>query len=355
MQTSPFSSLLPESLRHKTTRVKLYQPKIILIDFHGTISERRWEDRVIVPYVTKAAKDFLKANWSNESLQRCIPGLRNESFEVSFRHQYEDAPMIQSDTDDTDVIELARQVGDFVLWQIKAKKETKETHLIQQMIWIDGFKRRQIFTPIYGDIMPNVKSWKEKSDCSIYITSSVNESTLKLFLENTDHGDLSQYISGYVSSKKPGDKLMSDTYRLFVARVSNLVAAPQSPNELKYSKLTSSTANASDDNSSSEARDSSDRAENPSEPKRRSPPRNNKALSPLSSRSVSISSQASDTTIKPVLFLTDSGQEAKAASSVKDGTIFECLLVNRPGNKRIRSYYLTRFQYVNSFDDIEFV
>lgn len=328
MQTNNFSSLLPKPFHFRNRKVYVFQPQIILIDFHGTISERRWEDKVITPYISRAAIDFLRANWLEDSVQRCIPALKNESFEASFRHRYDDAPVIAMDSEETDNSEIAHQVGDFILWQIKTKKETKETHQLQQLIWIDGFKKRKIFTPIYEDVMNKVKLWKEKYKCSIYITSSIDEETLKVYMENTDHGNLHQYISGYLSSKKPGDKLISETYRTF----SNRILRDSARSDLPVTK-DNMGLNSSSDNSNQ-------RSHSP----QRSPGRTN-----------SISSITSDSAVRPVLFLTDSGQEAKAASSVNNHSIFDCVLVSRPGNKRIRSYYLSRFQYISSFEDLDFV
>lgn len=302
MNPAHYSSLLPEIFRHNTSRARVCQPKVILIDFHGTISERRWEDKVIYPYVKKSVPSYMRDNMCNETVQKCLPGLINESFEQRFRHKYDDAPVID-DVENSD----STQFSEFLLWQMNNKRETKDTQSIERLVWQDGFKRHQIFTPIYDDVMPSIKKWREQCDCLIYIISSTDTDTLKLLFENTDKGNLNQYINGYLGSKKSGEKMISETYNQFYEHLPNSLKPPKSPKKAK------------------------------------------------SAQSVSISSQSSDLNGRTVLFLTDSGQEAKAASQVADGTAFECMLVNRPGNKRIRTYYLSQFQYVEKFDDIEFV
>ena len=55
--------------------------------------------------------------------------------------------------------------------------------------------------------------------------------------------------------------------------------------------------------------------------------------------------------VKSLAFITDSGKKAKMAAEA--GT--ESLLVMRPKNFRIREYYLTCFQSISSFDEIELV
>lgn len=322
MQPGHFTSLLPEQFRHKTTRVRVLQPQVVLIDFHGTISERRWEDKVITPYLQRATESYLKDHINDEIIQNSLAALRQESFEVAIRHKYEDAPLIEGQTDELESEQLARQVSDFILWQMKSKKETKETFAIQRLIWMDAFERKQILTPLYSDVMPTVRKWHDEYNCKIYLTSSLDVVTLRCLMENTNHGSLDSLLSGYLTAKQVGDKLMKQTYKKFY----------------EQAILDPITANSNIQLDSQATKSISS------------------AKSIKQAKSPSSNSTSSETTMaKPILFLTDSGQEAKAASSVNDGSVFECLLVNRPSNKRIRSYYLSRFQYVDKFDDIEFV
>lgn len=266
-----------------------------MLDFHGTICERRWEDKVIYPYVRRSTQDFLKDNWMIDSVQRCLPGLRDESFRQRFEHKHDDAPVIDdtSPDEDSDPVHLAAQMGEFLVWQLQNRKETKETQLISRLVWLDGFKRGKIMTPIYDDVLPNLKLWHDQYKCQIHITSSIDEDTLKILCENTDKGDLRQYIDGYFCAKKIGDKLIAETYKRFYDRLGHRPSSPKSASSL-----------------------------------------------------------SSELTVKPILFITDSGQEAKAASQTH---AYECLLINRPGNKRIRAYYLSFFACIEKFDDVEIV
>lgn len=341
MQAGHYSSLLPELFRHQTTHVRVFRPQVILLDFHGTISERRWEDKVIFPYVKQSVIRFLQDNWTNDSVQRCLPGLRNESFEQRFRHKYDDAPIIedQSVGEDLDPGQLAQQMGEFLQWQMNTKRETKETQIIERLVWQDGFKRKQIATPLYDDVLPAVKLWKSTHGCAIYVISSIEPESLKLIFESTDKGNLHQYLSGFVGAKKMGDKLISEIYQKFRDRLVESNALKAGTKSPKVSRASSPRVQSPD--SSDEKSKSSSRSTN-----------GNRLVSrPSSPRS----SRQSEAQPRPILFLTDSGQEAKAASQVAAGSVYECLLVNRPGNKRIRTYYLSQFQYVNQFTDIEFV
>lgn len=55
--------------------------------------------------------------------------------------------------------------------------------------------------------------------------------------------------------------------------------------------------------------------------------------------------------IRRLAFITDSGKKAKMAAEAGA----ESLLILRPKNFRIREYYLTCFQSISSFDEIELV
>lgn len=322
MQAGHYSSLLPEIFRHKTTKVRIIQPQVILLDFHGTISERKWEHKVIFPYVKKALPSYMRENISNDLIQNSILSLKNESFEQRFRFKNEDAPIIDDFTsmDEMNATEVAQQLSDFLLWQMHSKKETKDTEVIERLVWQDGFRRKQIQTPIYDDVSACLRQWRDLN-IKLYIISSLETETLKLLFENTDKGgNLNQLVSGYVSTKSSSDKLLPETYRSFY----------------ESCHLAQTKAN----------------NRKPAKPKSPNGLTNSRSSSKLSLTS----SQSSEFSLaKPVLFLTDSGQEAKAASQVSEGQVFDCILVNRPGNKRVRSYYLTQFAYIEKFDDIEFV
>lgn len=350
MQAGHYSSLLPELFRHKNTKVRLFQPQIILLDFHGTISERRWEDKVIFPYVKRSIGQYMRENFATDAVQKCIPGLKNESFEQRFRNKYEDAPVIEDQTevmwdreDDRQLQQqMADQVGEFLLWQMQTKRETRETQLIERLVWQDGFRRKQISTPLYDDVMGCLQEWRERNSINLYIISSIDSETLKLLFENTDRGNLHQFLSGYICSKRAGDKLISTTYGQFyektiVARSTNTRATKAGIAQTSKSP----PSNQSEGNAAARCAN-------------KGPPKSPRANGPVNVAGTS--GGASDTgTARPILFLTDSGQEAKAASGAADGAAYDCLLVNRPGNKRIRTYYLSQFQYIDKFDDIEFV
>lgn len=333
MQPAHYTSLLPEVFRHKTTRVRILKPEAILLDFHGTISERHWEDRVIYPYVKKAVVGYLHDNWTNETIQKCLPGLKNESFEQRFRHKYDDAPIIDdisADTEETGPAQLIDQIGDFLLWQMTNKRETKETQIIERLVWEDGFKRKKILTPLYDDVMPCIKSWVEQYNISVHIISSVDRETLKLLFHNTEKGNLNNYVTSYLSSKKLGEKIISDTYEQFYEKISR------------------------DSKSRQSSRSKSPKIE-PKSPCDLSSHSKSSSTSLKSTKSPPLTAHPSENLAKTILFITDSGQEAKAASQVADGHAFECLLINRPGNKRIRTYYLSQFQYIDKFDDVELI
>lgn len=343
MHAAHYSSLLPDVFRHKTTKVRVPQPKVVLLDFHGTISERRWEDKVIYPYVKQAVDGYLQSNWDNDTIQRCLPGLRNESFEQRFRNKFDDAPVIDEPVDgEEDRVgpkQLASQMSDFLIWQMNSKKETRETQIIERLVWQDGLRRKKILTPIYDDVMPCLREWHDKYKCPIYIIASLESDTLRLLFRNTTKGNLDAYLSDYVSTKS-GDKLVSDVYAKFYERFKSSfgLKAGGSPGNHQAPTVANSppmVARSVDNHTASQVSD--------------------KSLSLRSAVKSPRTASSFDGLARPILFLTDSGQEAKAASQVADGLAFECLLVNRPGNKRIRTYYLSQFQYIEKFDDIEFV
>jgi len=313
---------------------------VILIDFHGTISERHWEEKVIFPYVKLSIGNYLRENWYNDSVQHCFIGLRNESFEQRFRNKLEDAPVISdvtADGSELDTEDLVTQVSDFLLWQMNNKRETRDTQTIERLIWRDGLKKQKIKVPVFDDVLPSIQNWRAHYKCRVYIISSLEEETLRLLFKNTDKGNLDQFVDGYLGSKRTGEKIVDEIYQKFYE---------DSLNKDRKSESSKHSQNKNHDKKLDVVIKSPPQLEKSL--------RNQNSSESMTERPTSASSET-NTLPKPILFLTDSGQEAKVATRIADGRAYECLLVTRPGNRKIRTYYLSQYSYIEKFTDIQFV
>lgn len=346
------TSLLPASLRSKTTHLRVLKPEVILIDFHGTISERKWEDKIIYPYVRATISSYVKENLKkSDDLQKYTVALREESYIQRFVNKDDSAPVIGDfeANSEENFDSMTEQICEFLNWQIDKRKLTEETKLIERLVWMDGYRKNALQTPIFPDVMSTIKSWSEKFRLKVYLITSLSRDVVKLLLANTTSGDLFQYITDCVILKAAtGGKLNSETYTKFLKETvdnsNDRFFTSFSKNTSKSIKRTTHKSPSLDKSLSRSKSDSNDHRN-----KTKSP-----IKAPVASK-IDILDEPVDLSPRPVIFLTDSGQEAKAASLVADGKGFECILVSRPGNRRLRTYYLSLFPYIKSLQDLELI
>ena len=273
-------------------KVRLFEPKVLLLDFHGTICSTRWEQRQLLPFVLQQLADYLQQNWNVLQVEQLVQQLRADSYVQRFAGFRDDAPLVdQRDTVDGPEAGQENQAATmatnlptpeelntlvaFIRWQVQQRRETTECLQLQRLIWQQGLADGRLKVHLFADVPSALTRWK-KAGIRLCMFSSVQQADLRLMLQHTQYGNV---LDSFESLFDPtiGNRLQPTTYR----KLADLVqVVPQR-----------------------------------------------------------------------MLYLTDVGKVAKMAAQ----TGIDCTLVVRPENARVREYYLTSFSFVNSFDLIEFV
>jgi enolase-phosphatase E1 len=214
-------SLNSESERKK--KVRVFKPKVIILDFHGTVSPINWEEECILPYVKQNLSNYLDQNWTNHKVVDLVNKLRNQSFEQHFVFENEESPVISAeDPAESDDKTVKRTTVEFINWLIDKKKDTTESLKLQKLVWLEGYHKRELRTPVFEDVLPALKNFRDKG-FKIAIFSGVDSSLCHQLFENTTEGDLSSYFGKFFDTTT-GNKKDPESYR----RIANELSVKES-------------------------------------------------------------------------------------------------------------------------------
>lgn len=207
--SSVSSNASNESEKSETTEV--HKTKAILFSFHGVLSPTNWEEECILPYIKANLANYLQENWNKDNITEIVNNLRQESFDEHFVLENQDSPVISDeDPNDSEDVYLKKTVNDFI-WLLDHKKDNNESLRLEKLVWIEGYDRGNIKTPVFKDVLPSLKSLKEKGFKTAIFSSVDSELCHKLFA-NTTEGDLTPYFDKFYDTNT-GDKKDGESYR----------------------------------------------------------------------------------------------------------------------------------------------
>lgn len=248
----------PITVYNKPKSLILSAPNNIIFELFDTIVKTIGSDE-LQHFIEKELKNYLKLNWTNKTLQTAITRLRRDlvvdrrakspslppdigklptnqptnksrtpsisglrvssptsrTSRISSRgHSLLSTPAGSnvsaiSNISDED-IKIIDQVYQHIIWRIRAEKVTQITSLIIKFAIEDGYKRGAIKTRLFDDVKENFADWRSEKLIKLYSFGNLPPNDQKLLLNNTDAGNLHQYIANYVdgSEKKQNFELI---------------------------------------------------------------------------------------------------------------------------------------------------
>ncbi|RWS16272.1 hypothetical protein B4U79_16273 [Dinothrombium tinctorium] len=176
-------------MQHSTQepKVKVWKPKAILVELFGTVTAAKWEDEVAFPYIVDNLEHFFNAHWNEPSLSELIANFKAESIEQRFRFEQDDAPIVADDEDDSIV---KSTVVDYIKWQMRKRKESPSTIIVQRKIWQNGMKRGELKMHVFEDVKNAFNLWANEFKIQIYVFSAIDREDIKFLMSKTIEGDL---------------------------------------------------------------------------------------------------------------------------------------------------------------------
>lgn len=179
-------------------KIKVYQPKGILIQLFGLMAPERWREETGLPFVKANLKDYLSRKQKDGKVLIRIEGLRSiarQNAEVD-----DSTPQIEEDT--APPADVIASVIAFMEWQYARGRSNRATKSLENMLMDDGFERRLLKLTVYDDVAPALSSW-HASGCKIFVDCPhLTSEEGKLYMQHTSSGDLSQFVEGFFGNDK---------------------------------------------------------------------------------------------------------------------------------------------------------
>ncbi len=163
------------------------QTKYILMDIEGTVSDINFVKNVMFPYSRTHLVSYVASHSHNEMVKSCLDEVKRTVKEETSR-----------------VIDDHKAVEQLINW-IDQDRKHPALKKIQGMIWKDGFESKAFSAPLYNDVLPAWKRWKE-SGLLLGIYSSGSVQAQKLFFGHTTEGDVLHYLSDFFDLSTGGKK-----------------------------------------------------------------------------------------------------------------------------------------------------
>ena len=173
-----------------------FNVRCVLLDIEGTTSSISFVYDKMFPYVRENLSSFLDANFSDESVQNCLPMLAAD-LEKSSLEQWID-PALSSE-------EQKGLVAAGVIQLMDADVKATGLKQLQGLIWKDGFYSGQLVAHLFEDVAPAIERWAS-AGVEVRIYSSGSIAAQKLFFGYSVAGDLLSKLSGHYDTTTGGKK-----------------------------------------------------------------------------------------------------------------------------------------------------
>jgi enolase-phosphatase E1 len=165
----------------------------ILTDIEGTTSSISFVRDVLFPYARRALPGFVRAHGNEPDVRRWLDQVAMENGGVC--------------TDDM-IVETLQG------WIDEDRKHTA-LKALQGMVWEDGYRNADFTAPLYPDVAPALRTWRD-AGIPLAVYSSGSVPAQKLLFGHTDAGDLTGMFSGWFDTAV-GHKRDADSYRRIAA------------------------------------------------------------------------------------------------------------------------------------------
>ncbi|CAG8470842.1 10365_t:CDS:2 [Diversispora eburnea] len=201
----------------------------VLLDIEGTTTPISFVHEKLFPYVKNNVEKFLNELWEDKELQDNIQLLRDQAIKDVNEKIFPEANLIPMDTSNNKD-EVKNSIIQNISWQMKLDRKIGALKSFQGYMWKYGFDSGELKGMIYQDVLDVFKKWVDLG-IKIYIYSSGSVAAQKLIFQNSDKGDLLEYISGYFDTTI-GLKLEKQSYENIAKQLK------LEPNKILFLKIT---------------------------------------------------------------------------------------------------------------------
>lgn len=186
--------------------VSVRRPRAIIFDILGTASKSGFLERVLFPYLKSNLDAYLDTHWNKKDFIKLFNKIMEQSIE--FNKQEQTTPIVTPHYSGDARASLMNFINFVTDNGINATAVTQ----LRFRVWFEGYQQSRIKTPIYSDVPSKIKQWFAEG-IKFYVYSNTWVAAQKALLRNTDHGDLTNLISGHFDTESFGSLIETSSWK----------------------------------------------------------------------------------------------------------------------------------------------
>lgn len=174
--------------------VQVRRPKAIIFDILGTATKSGFLDRVLFPFLKSNLDNFIVSHWNEKEFKKLFAKILVQSQEA---HQTDPQSPIVLVHENPDSKQSLMNYIDYVTTNSIVSPPVTQ---LRFKVWFDGYQQSKLRTPIYSDVPNKMRLWFSEG-IKFYVFSNTWVYAQKSLLKNTNHGDLTNLISGHYDNE----------------------------------------------------------------------------------------------------------------------------------------------------------
>jgi enolase-phosphatase E1 len=173
--------------------------KAVLLDIEGTTTPIDFVHSTLFPFSKAKLGEFVNGNLSE--IETEIAQLKSE-YKTDFTNQIYGRHLDETEPE---------TIVNYLEFLIESDRKSTPLKSLQGKIWQKGYQSGELKSEVFDDVPEAFERWKSE-DYLIAIYSSGSVLAQKLLFENTNHGDLTKFISDYFDTTT-GAKADAESYK----------------------------------------------------------------------------------------------------------------------------------------------
>lgn len=170
--------------------VSIKRPRAVVFDILGTASKSGFLEKILFPFLKVNLENYVGSHWNKKDFMRLYAKIVDQSIE--FNKQEPTTPVVQAHDSPQARASLTNFIGFVTDNMINSPAVTQ----LRFKVWFEGYQQAKIRTPIYSDVPARMRQWFAEG-IKFYVFSNTWVEAQKALLRTTNHGDMTNLISGH--------------------------------------------------------------------------------------------------------------------------------------------------------------
>lgn len=200
--------------------VQVRRPRAIVFDILGTASKSGFLERILFPFFKSNLDPYLNTHWNKHDFNRLYKRIQDFSTELNKTEPSTPIVLAHNTT------QAKPSLLNFLNFCQENGIQSPAVTQLRFKVWFEGYQTSRLLTPIYSDVPASLRRWFAEG-IKFYVFSNTWVEAQKALLRNTNHGDLTNLITGHFDNDF-GPLNEADSWRRLCAQIH------ESPNNVLF-------------------------------------------------------------------------------------------------------------------------